>query len=107
MASVALTALVGAQMPRLAPRRHCGIPRRQGWMAQGHECPVLPLCSVVDLNFEFGLARQHCSDMQLLFASPETHAEDSALRVNFVSCSDELEPVIFVALLVLGGQLIS
>lgn len=64
-------------------------------------------CLFVDFNFEFGLSRQHCSDMQLLFASPETHAEDSALRVNFVSCSDELEPVIFLALLALGGQLIS
>lgn len=59
------------------------------------------------MNFEFGLERQQSSDMQLLFVSPETHAEDSALRVNFVSCSDELEPVIFVALLALGGQLIS
>lgn len=64
-------------------------------------------CLFVDLNFEFGLARQQSSDVQLLFVSPETHAEDSALRVNFVSCSDELEPVIFVALLVLRGQLIS
>lgn len=73
-------------------------------MAQGQEGLVLPS---VDLNFEFGLARQQSSDVQLLFVSPETHAEDSALRVNFVSCSDELEPVIFVALLALRGQLIS
>lgn len=34
VASVALTALVGAQVPRLAPRRHRGIPHRQGLMAQ-------------------------------------------------------------------------
>lgn len=104
MASVALTALVGAQMPRLAPRRHCGIPRRQGSMAQGHEGLVLPLCRL-DVQPKFKV--EHSSDVQLLFVSPETHAEDSALRVNFVSCSDELEPVIFVALLALRGQLIS
>jgi hypothetical protein len=59
-------------------------------------------CPSVDLNFEFGLARRCTVDVQLLFALPETHAEDSALRVNFVSCSDELEPVIFVALLCPG-----
>lgn len=64
-------------------------------------------CLSVELDFEFGLEPQQSSDVQLLFVSPETHAEDSALRVNFVSCSDELEPVIFVALLALRGQLIS
>lgn len=81
-------------------------PSPSGVNGTGARGPCSASPASVDLNFEFGLARQQSSDVQLL-VSPETHAEDSALRVNFVSCSDELEPVIFVALLALRGQLIS
>lgn len=57
-------------------------------------------CLFVGLNLDLHVVSP--ATCSLLFASPETHAEYSALRVNFVSCSDELEPVIFVALLNLG-----